>query len=137
LEDSLPPEKLTAGDLAKLLRERIRIERPAAGQQLESDDEIAARYRVTKNVARRAWGHLAREGLVTRQHGAGTFMGDGVPKPTLEDRVAELERRVAEAPTRDEMDELRQHLDAVLAERSIDAEPATSATPARKRRTGT
>jgi DNA-binding GntR family transcriptional regulator len=89
----------TAREVADDLLQRIRSDRRAVGDPLDSDELVAVHYGVSKDVARRAWMHLAKEGFVERRHGRGTFVADK-PPVSLEERVAALERWRTEVETR-------------------------------------
>ena len=49
----------------------------AAGAKLATELELAAQYGVARNTIRRVMAHLAGEGLVTVQHGKGTYVTGG------------------------------------------------------------
>lgn len=78
--------------VADLLRKEIAQEM-SVGEQLESEEKLAKRLAVSVITVREALWILAGEGVVVRQHGRGTFVGD----PSKKDRhVAVLiERDIA------------------------------------------
>lgn len=45
-----------------------------AGQRLESETDLSARYGVSRMTVRQALGRLEADGLVARRHGSGTFV---------------------------------------------------------------
>jgi GntR family transcriptional regulator len=69
------PRRLTLVDQVRdaLLTELL-DGRPAAGAQLPNEDEIAARYAVSRATVREAVRGLIEAGYVVRRHGQGTFV---------------------------------------------------------------
>jgi GntR family transcriptional regulator len=59
-------------EIERLLRDRVL--RSAPGDPLPSEAELAAQFSVSRMTARQAVQNLAREGLVERRRGAGTFV---------------------------------------------------------------
>lgn len=58
------------------LADRIHSGRLKAGQRLESETDLAARYGVSRMTVRQALGRLEADGLVARRHGSGTFVSE-------------------------------------------------------------
>jgi GntR family transcriptional regulator len=56
------------------IRKRIETGKLRAGDVVESERELARIHKVSLMTARHALGDLAREGVVERRHGAGTFV---------------------------------------------------------------
>ncbi|MGH9764390.1 MAG: GntR family transcriptional regulator, partial [Blastocatellia bacterium] len=56
------------------IRERIEEGHLRPGDVVDSEREMAKRHKVSLMTARHALADLAREGLVERRHGAGTFV---------------------------------------------------------------
>jgi GntR family transcriptional regulator len=65
--------------LAKTLRDKIRAGEYAKGDQIASERELMDQFQVSRNTVRDAIDCLVNEGLLVREHGRGTFVGD----PTL------------------------------------------------------
>jgi DNA-binding transcriptional regulator YhcF (GntR family) len=129
-------------EVASALTRKIRTMGP--GDKVGTVRTIAKDHRVSDDVARKALALLIRHGLVeaqARQHVVADPTAAQSWEEAVEDlraQIAELRGQLSETPTRDDVDDLRQQLDALLAERSMDARPTTSATPRRSRRkTGT
>lgn len=62
--------------LAQHLREAIGAGKYRAGDQLPTEPDLAARHAVSRITARQAVMQLAREGLVVRRQGKGTFVAE-------------------------------------------------------------
>jgi GntR family transcriptional regulator len=60
--------------IQNLIRERIESGELRSGDVVDSERELAKAYQVSLMTARHALADLAREGLVERRHGAGTFV---------------------------------------------------------------
>jgi GntR family transcriptional regulator len=60
--------------VAGVLRQRIEDGVYAVGGRLQSEDEIAAEFDVSRATVRQAIGELVAEGLVVRRQGRGTFV---------------------------------------------------------------
>jgi GntR family transcriptional regulator len=72
--------------LKSLLLARIESGELKPHDRLETEDELAGRYRVSKATVRQALAELAREGEVRREQGRGTF----VAEPRVEQGPREL-----------------------------------------------
>jgi GntR family transcriptional regulator len=59
--------------IRNLLRERIRLGEWPADQPMPTEDQLIAHFGVSRTTVRQALTDLAREGLVVRQAGRGTF----------------------------------------------------------------
>ena len=68
---------LKYANLADQLREQIRQQRLAPGQQLPTEPDLAEQYQVGRVTVRKALQILASEGLLTRHKGRGTFVQPG------------------------------------------------------------
>src|SRR5690606_16258436 len=62
--------------IGESLASDIRNRRYAAGEQLPSESELAARFCVNRHTIRRAMGALEEQGLVRIEQGRGTFVQD-------------------------------------------------------------
>jgi len=69
--------------VADALRESIRNGQLRAGEPLPSETQLTARYGVSRNSVRTAMGLLRVEGLVTTQHGRGSFVRQRRPLQRL------------------------------------------------------
>lgn len=122
--------------LADSIIERIRRGEFPPGSKIPSMRELRSEETGGERTVHEALRVLVTEGWVSTSVGRGTYVVDTLPddpEPPLRDRVAELERRLAEAPTREEMDDLRSQLDAITAHLALDASGSSSATPNRAR----
>jgi DNA-binding transcriptional regulator YhcF (GntR family) len=89
--------------LAEILRAMIRAGDLQPGDQVPTEDKLCARYGVSRGTVRQALDTLAREGLVSREAGRGTFVrADGTTTPhfTLGNFAEELRRQGIEPRTR-------------------------------------
>lgn len=66
-----------------LLKERIASGALPPGQRLPSEPQLAENHGLSRVTVRRALDGLAREGLITRQAGAGTFVRRAEAAPTV------------------------------------------------------
>jgi GntR family transcriptional regulator len=64
------------------------------GDQLPSEPELAETFNVSRGTIRQALGELARDGVIARRSGAGTFV---IRKPTKEARVVSFTKQVRAA----------------------------------------
>lgn len=71
--------------VAGILRQRIEEGVYPAGVRLNSEDELAVEFDVSRATVRQAMGELATEGLVVRRRGRGTFVED-TGRPVLKQR---------------------------------------------------
>jgi DNA-binding transcriptional MocR family regulator len=71
--DTLPRRTL-AEQMADALTEAILAGRPAAGEALPTEPELAAQFGVSRAVVRDATRMLVARGLVEAQHGRGVFV---------------------------------------------------------------
>jgi GntR family transcriptional regulator len=85
--------------VAGILRQRIDEGVYPAGVRLNSEDELAAEFDVSRATVRQAMSELALEGLVVRRRGRGTFVEEaGRPvlrqrfRGSLSDLIAESHR---------------------------------------------
>lgn len=100
------------------------------GDDLPSVRELAKEWGNSTAVSALRW--LRDNGWTETTPGAGTTVALRPPGPSLGDRVADLESRLADAPTREEVDELKLRLDVLYRNAGLD-ESTSSATPRRKR----
>jgi GntR family transcriptional regulator len=70
-----------------LLKERIMSGALAPGHRLPSEPRLAETHRLSRVTIRRALDGLARDGLIVRQPGAGTFVREAISPPAV---VADL-----------------------------------------------
>lgn len=66
--------------LAELLEEEIVSGRWVPGARVPSENELCARYGLSRTTIRQALGRLEQEGLVSREKGRGTFVSDSRPR---------------------------------------------------------
>lgn len=89
--------------LAEILRAMIRAGTLSPGDQVPTEAKLCARYGVSRGTVRQALDALAREGLVTREAGRGTFVcshGAASPHFTLASFAEEMRRQGLEPRTR-------------------------------------
>lgn len=79
-----------------VLKERIAAGDLLPGARLASEPELAQRYGVSRVTVRKALDNLAREGLIRRQPGAGTFVIDGAEPATLQADLSDLLSHIVE-----------------------------------------
>jgi GntR family transcriptional regulator len=72
--------------IARSLRERIDTGQLRAGEQLDNQRRLAREFNVTLMTLRHALELLERDGLITRQHGLGTF----VTRPSIDYDILRL-----------------------------------------------
>jgi DNA-binding FadR family transcriptional regulator len=68
--------KIIANKIERLLRERITAGELSATGRLASESHLAAEYGVARNTIRKAVNAIARDGILERRVGRGTFQGD-------------------------------------------------------------
>lgn len=78
--------------LATLLREQIVTRHYRPGDQLPTEAELVADYRVSRVTVRQAMSRLEDEGLIRREAGRGTFVTHDVPK----EATIELDQSIGE-----------------------------------------
>jgi len=89
--------------LAEILRTMIRAGDLQPGDQVPTEATLCTRYGVSRGTVRQALDTLAREGLVSREAGRGTFVhtdGTTTPHFTLGSFVEDLRRQGIEPRTR-------------------------------------
>jgi GntR family transcriptional regulator len=69
--------------LAELLEEEIVSGRWEPGTRVPSENELCARYGLSRTTIRQALARLEQEGLVSREKGRGTFVSDSRPRSWL------------------------------------------------------
>jgi GntR family transcriptional regulator len=69
--------------LAELLEEEITSGRWVPGTRVPSENELGARYGLSRTTIRQALARLEQEGLVSREKGRGTFVSDSRPRSWL------------------------------------------------------
>jgi DNA-binding GntR family transcriptional regulator len=62
--------------LAQLLREQIHSGKLESGHLIPSERELMENYHLSRNTVRQALDMLAKEGLITRSHGHGTYVSN-------------------------------------------------------------
>lgn len=83
--------------LARKLREHVRSGRLRAGDRLPSLRDAAADAGVNLNTVRTVYARLEREGLVSTEHGRGTFVATAAAeRPTRRELLSQIERLEAE-----------------------------------------
>jgi DNA-binding FadR family transcriptional regulator len=129
----LPRKPLVAERVADDIAREISDGTLPAGAWLPSWADLANQRGVARGTARRVLEILAERELVELVPKIGAkVIGQAASTPGP-DRIADLERRLDEAPTREEFERVRQQLDQVLAHLALDTEGTSSATPRRKR----
>lgn len=78
------------------IRRAIEVGEMAAGEELPAIRVLAERIRVNPNTVARAYMELARDGLVTKRQGAGTFVAERVNPGPKAQRLRQMEVRVRE-----------------------------------------
>ena len=68
-----------------------------AGDQLPSVRDLAARLRVNRNTAAKAYQILESDGVIETRAGQGCFVAEGVPRWSHEERVRRLEQTLDRA----------------------------------------
>jgi GntR family transcriptional repressor for pyruvate dehydrogenase complex len=74
---SLPALLNRTGQLIDILRSEIRARKLQPGERLPTEQELVARYQVSRTVVREAIASLRAEGLVITRQGAGAFVAEG------------------------------------------------------------
>lgn len=74
---SLPAPQNRTGQLIDLLRSEIRAKKLQSGERLPTEQDLVARFQVSRTVVREAIASLRAEGLVTTRQGAGAFVAEG------------------------------------------------------------
>jgi GntR family transcriptional regulator len=69
--------------LAELLEEEIVSGRWVPGTRVPSENDLCARYGLSRTTIRQALARLEQEGLVSREKGRGTFVSDSRPRSWL------------------------------------------------------
>jgi GntR family transcriptional regulator len=69
--------------LAELLEEEIVSGRWEPGTRVPSENDLCARYGLSRTTIRQALARLEQEGLVSREKGRGTFVSDSRPRSWL------------------------------------------------------
>lgn len=92
--------------VAGILRQRIEEGTYPVGARLQSEDEFAAEFDVSRATVRQATGELVMEGLIVRSQGRGTFVanpppGRSVLKQRFRGSLSELIAESHRAGTRD------------------------------------
>jgi GntR family transcriptional repressor for pyruvate dehydrogenase complex len=73
---SLPPVVSRTAQVAELFAREIRSGRMRAGEKLPTEQELIARFQVSRTVIREAMASLRSEGLVVSRQGSGVFVAD-------------------------------------------------------------
>ena len=74
---SLPVLLNRTGQLIDILRSEIRARKLQPGERLPTEQELVARFQVSRTVVREAIASLRAEGLVMTRQGAGAFVAEG------------------------------------------------------------
>ena len=69
--------------LSELLEQEIVSGRWEPGTRIPSENELCARYGLSRTTIRQALARLEQEGLVSREKGRGTFVSDSRPRSWL------------------------------------------------------
>ena len=72
----LPPTVSRTTQVADWFAQEIRSGRLASGEKLPTEQELIARFNVSRTVIREAMASLRSEGLVVSRQGSGVFVGD-------------------------------------------------------------
>jgi len=74
---SLPALQNRTGQLINILRREIRTEKLQPGERLATEQQLVARFQVSRTVVREAIASLRAEGLIVTRQGAGAFVAEG------------------------------------------------------------
>jgi GntR family transcriptional repressor for pyruvate dehydrogenase complex len=74
---SLPALQNRTGQLIDILRSEIRADKLRPGERLATEQQLVARFQVSRTVVREAIASLRAEGLVVTRQGAGAFVAEG------------------------------------------------------------
>ncbi len=74
--EPLAPTVSRTAQLAERLGRDIRLGKMRAGERLPTEQELIARYQVSRTVVREAMASLRTEGLIFSRQGAGVFVAD-------------------------------------------------------------
>ena len=77
----LPPLQSRTVQLAELLGRDIRTGKLAVGERLPTEQELIARFQVSRTVVREAMASLRSEGLIVSRQGAGVFVANATGRP--------------------------------------------------------
>jgi GntR family transcriptional repressor for pyruvate dehydrogenase complex len=77
----LPPAQSRTAQLAELLGRNIRTGKLRAGDRLPTEQELIARFQVSRTVVREAMASLRTEGLIVSRQGAGVFVAHANGRP--------------------------------------------------------
>jgi GntR family transcriptional repressor for pyruvate dehydrogenase complex len=89
----LPPTVSRTAQLAQRIGGDIRAGRLRAGERLPTEQELIARFQVSRTVVREAMASLRTEGLIVSRQGAGVFVADttvGRPFRIVSDELRSL-----------------------------------------------
>lgn len=75
-QDPLPPSISRTAQLAERLGREIRTGKVLPGERLPTEQELIARFQVSRTVVREAMASLRAEGLIVSRQGAGVFVAD-------------------------------------------------------------
>jgi GntR family transcriptional repressor for pyruvate dehydrogenase complex len=73
----LPALQNRTGQLIDILRSEIRARKLRPGDRLPTEQDLVARFQVSRTVVREAIASLRAEGLVSTRQGAGAFVAEG------------------------------------------------------------
>ena len=76
--EPLAPTVSRTAQLAERLGRDIRLGKMHAGERLPTEQELIARYQVSRTVVREAMASLRTEGLIISRQGAGVFVADNL-----------------------------------------------------------
>jgi GntR family transcriptional regulator, histidine utilization repressor len=82
--------------IATFAREKVRTGKWRPGDQVPSENELSTRFEVSRMTARRALEELARDGLIVRRQGSGSYIADGSVRSSFL-RIRNIAEEIAES----------------------------------------
>ncbi len=89
-QDPLPPSVSRTAQLAERVGREIRTGKVRPGERLPTEQELIARFQVSRTVVREAMASLRAEGLIVSRQGAGVFVADNATSRPFRIRSEEI-----------------------------------------------